>query len=108
MKNNQLLSAQINRNDTSEDTAFIQIKWIVETFAASAAVASLYLSFSTADASRCCRRARMDPDLEVEVGDILDNSAAKHKLAIRPRRNYADPRARGGPGADSGSSDLQR
>ncbi|XP_014485518.1 PREDICTED: muscle M-line assembly protein unc-89-like isoform X3 [Dinoponera quadriceps] len=48
------------------------------------------------------KRARMDPDLEVEVGDILDNSAAKHKLAIRPRRNYTDPRARGD------SSGLQR
>ncbi|XP_025153244.1 obscurin isoform X6 [Harpegnathos saltator] len=54
------------------------------------------------------KRARMDPDLEVEVGGILDNSAAKHKLAIRPRRNYADPRARGASGADSESSSLQR
>lgn len=39
---------------------------------------------------------KSDPDLEVggEVGVRLDNSAAKHKLSIRPRRNHADPRAR--------------
>lgn len=37
----------------------------------------------------------MDPDLEVgEVGERLDNSAARHKLSIRPRRKYADPRSR--------------
>jgi len=49
----------------------------------------------------------MDPDLEVEVGDILDNSAAKHKLSIRPRRNHADPRARSSSSIGSDSS-LQR
>lgn len=51
----------------------------------------------------------MDPDLELEVGGILDNSAARHKLSIRPRRNYADPRARSSPcsGIDPDSS-LQR
>ncbi|XP_018359776.1 PREDICTED: muscle M-line assembly protein unc-89 isoform X3 [Trachymyrmex cornetzi] len=53
------------------------------------------------------KKARIDPDLEVEVGDILDNSAAKHKLSIRPRRNHADPRARTSPSVDSDSS-LQR
>ncbi|XP_024880175.1 obscurin isoform X3 [Temnothorax curvispinosus] len=53
------------------------------------------------------KKARMDPDLEVEVGDILDNSAAKHKLSIRPRRNHADPRARSSPSVDSDPS-LQR
>ncbi|XP_011689399.1 PREDICTED: muscle M-line assembly protein unc-89 isoform X3 [Wasmannia auropunctata] len=51
------------------------------------------------------KKARMDPDLEVEVGDILDNSAAKHKLSIRPRRNHTDPRARSSPSVDSS---LQR
>ncbi|XP_026827528.1 obscurin isoform X4 [Ooceraea biroi] len=51
------------------------------------------------------KKARMDPDLEIEVGDILDNSAAKHKLSVRPRRNHADPRARSrSPNIDSDSS----
>lgn len=49
----------------------------------------------------------MDPDLEIEIGDILDNSAAKHKLSVRPRRNHADPRARSSPSVDSDSS-LER
>ncbi|XP_025269387.1 obscurin isoform X6 [Camponotus floridanus] len=53
------------------------------------------------------KKAKMDPDLEVEVGDILDNSAAKHKLSIRPRRNHADPRARSSPSIELDSS-LQR
>ncbi|XP_067207809.1 obscurin isoform X2 [Linepithema humile] len=53
------------------------------------------------------KKARMDPDLEVEIGDILDNSAAKHKLSIRPRRNHADPRARSSSSIDSDSS-LER
>ncbi|KYN01946.1 Muscle M-line assembly protein unc-89 [Cyphomyrmex costatus] len=53
------------------------------------------------------KKARIDPDLEIEVGDILDNSAAKHKLSIRPRRNHTDPRARSSPSVDSDSS-LQR
>ncbi|XP_072755043.1 protein Obscurin isoform X6 [Anoplolepis gracilipes] len=53
------------------------------------------------------KKAKMDPDLEVEVGDILDNSAAKHKLSIRPRRNHADPRARNSSGIESDLS-LQR
>ncbi|XP_039304592.1 obscurin isoform X5 [Solenopsis invicta] len=54
------------------------------------------------------KKARMDPDLEVEVGDILDNSAAKHKLSIRPRRNHADPRARRSPSSVDSDSSLQR
>lgn len=49
----------------------------------------------------------MDPDLEIEIGDILDNSAAKHKLSVRPRRNHADPRARSSSSVDSDSS-LER
>lgn len=58
-------------------------------------------------ASRCCRKARLDPDLDVEIGDVLDNSAARHKLSIRPRRNHADPRARGGSNISS-DSNVQR
>ncbi|XP_020711861.2 obscurin isoform X6 [Athalia rosae] len=43
------------------------------------------------------KKLKTDPDLEVggDVGVRLDNSAAKHKLSVRPRRNHADPRARG-------------
>ena len=38
---------------------------------------------------------KIDPELEVgEVSDRLDSSAARHKLSIRPRRKYVDPRAR--------------
>nr|XP_046471266.1 obscurin isoform X7 [Neodiprion pinetum] len=42
------------------------------------------------------KKMKSDPDLEVggEVGVPLDNSAAKHKLAVRPRRKHTDPRAR--------------
>ncbi|XP_046753437.1 obscurin isoform X5 [Diprion similis] len=42
------------------------------------------------------KKMKSDPDLEVggEVGVPLDNSAAKHKLAVRPRRKHIDPRAR--------------
>lgn len=41
------------------------------------------------------RKLKLDPELEVgEVSDRLDSSAAKHKLSVRPRKKYADPRAR--------------
>ncbi|XP_020293629.1 obscurin isoform X3 [Pseudomyrmex gracilis] len=53
------------------------------------------------------KKARLDPDLDVEIGDVLDNSAARHKLSIRPRRNHADPRARGGSNISS-DSNVQR
>ncbi|CAK9822500.1 Unc-89 [Anthophora retusa] len=44
------------------------------------------------------KRIKLDPDLEIgEIGDTLDNSAAWHKLSVRPRRRYADPRARSIP-----------
>lgn len=45
--------------------------------------------------NRCCRKIKLDPDLEIgDVGEVLDNSAAWHKLSVRPRRKHADPRAR--------------
>lgn len=87
-----------NINITSKTHVF----FLLQTFLRGASRRS-----STEDASRCCRKARMDPDLQVEVGDILDNSAAKHKLSIRPRRNHADPRARNSSSIESDSS-LQR
>ncbi|XP_012537087.1 obscurin isoform X3 [Monomorium pharaonis] len=54
------------------------------------------------------KKAKMDPDLEIEVGDILDNSAAKHKLSIRPRRNHTDPRVRRSPSNIDSDSSLER
>lgn len=41
-----------------------------------------------------CRRLRLDPDLDLglEVAALLDNSAALHKLAVRPRRRHVDAR----------------
>ncbi|PNF42109.1 hypothetical protein B7P43_G10279, partial [Cryptotermes secundus] len=40
------------------------------------------------------KRLRLDPDLDLgaEVAALLDSSAARHKLAIRPRRKHADSR----------------
>lgn len=50
----------------------------------------------------------MDPELDVgDVGARLDNSAARHKLSIRPRRKHEDPRARTITRSNS-DSNLQR
>ncbi|XP_021942897.1 obscurin isoform X2 [Zootermopsis nevadensis] len=40
------------------------------------------------------KRLRLDPDLDLgtDVAALLDNSAARHKLAIRPRRKHVDSR----------------
>uniref|UniRef100_A0A1B6CRD6 DH domain-containing protein n=1 Tax=Clastoptera arizonana TaxID=38151 RepID=A0A1B6CRD6_9HEMI len=40
------------------------------------------------------KRLKLDPDLDlgVDVGTLLDNSAARHKIAVRPKRKHADPR----------------
>ncbi|KAK0180904.1 hypothetical protein PV327_003237 [Microctonus hyperodae] len=54
------------------------------------------------------KRSRMDPELDVgDVGARLDNSAARHKLSIRPRRKHEDPRARVITRSNS-DSNLQR
>ncbi|XP_043582472.1 obscurin isoform X6 [Bombus pyrosoma] len=55
------------------------------------------------------KKIKLDPDLEIggEIGEMLDNSAAWHKLSVRPRRKYADPRARSIPRFSSDNS-LQR
>ncbi|KAI4489747.1 hypothetical protein M0804_003929 [Polistes exclamans] len=54
------------------------------------------------------KKMKMDPELEIgEIYGILDNSAAKHKLSIRPRRKHTDPRARCISRSNSDSS-LQR
>uniref|UniRef100_A0A1B0DPE5 Uncharacterized protein n=2 Tax=Phlebotomus papatasi TaxID=29031 RepID=A0A1B0DPE5_PHLPP len=35
------------------------------------------------------KRQRLDPELEVgQTGEILDNSAAKHKLSVKPKKNH--------------------
>ncbi|XP_024939523.1 obscurin isoform X4 [Cephus cinctus] len=47
------------------------------------------------DYAESMKKAKTDPELDVgEVGDRLDNSAARHKLSVRPRRNHADSRTR--------------
>ncbi|XP_069669104.1 obscurin isoform X4 [Periplaneta americana] len=38
------------------------------------------------------KRIRLDPDLDVDVPGLLDSTAARHKLSVRPRRKHADPR----------------
>ncbi|XP_053986008.1 obscurin isoform X6 [Hylaeus volcanicus] len=54
------------------------------------------------------KKIKLDPDLEIgQVGDVLDNSAAWHKLSVRPRRKHADPRARNIARSSSDTS-LQR
>lgn len=32
----------------------------------------------------------MDIDVNVEIKELLDNSAARHKIAIKPKRNYPE------------------
>ncbi|KAG7203298.1 hypothetical protein KM043_010391 [Ampulex compressa] len=51
------------------------------------------------------KKLKVDPELETgEAGEMLDNSAAKHKLSVRPRRKHADPRARSISRSNSDSS----
>lgn len=42
------------------------------------------------------RRLKLDPDLDLgmDVGSLLDNTAARHKISVRPRRKHADSRQR--------------
>ncbi|XP_044021283.1 obscurin isoform X3 [Aphidius gifuensis] len=55
------------------------------------------------------KKAKMDPDLEVgEVCARLDNSAARHKLSIRPRRKHTDPRSRSLITRSNSDSNLQK
>nr|XP_031831778.1 obscurin isoform X2 [Nomia melanderi] len=54
------------------------------------------------------KKIKLDPDLDIgEIGDVLDNSAAWHRLSVRPRRKHADPRARSVSRSSSDTS-LQR
>ncbi|XP_034942777.1 obscurin isoform X3 [Chelonus insularis] len=54
------------------------------------------------------KKPKMDPDLEVgEIGACLDSSAARHKISVRPKRRYTDPRYRVIKRSNS-DSDLQR
>ncbi|XP_042234486.1 obscurin-like [Homarus americanus] len=45
------------------------------------------------DKSSPHKRPRLEGDDKTTVG-LLDNSAAKHKMAVRPKRNHPDPRSR--------------
>ena len=40
------------------------------------------------------RRARTDGTEEEDGIQLLDNSAARHKMAIRPKKHHPDPRSR--------------
>nr|CAD7568882.1 unnamed protein product [Timema californicum] len=41
------------------------------------------------------KRLRLDPDLDLgDLSSLLDNSAARHKLSVRPRRKHTDSRQR--------------
>nr|CAD7431080.1 unnamed protein product [Timema monikensis] len=52
----------------------------------------------------CYRRLRLDPDLDLgDLSSLLDNSAARHKLSVRPRRKHTDSRQR-----DSGLEETRR
>ncbi|XP_066949349.1 LOW QUALITY PROTEIN: muscle M-line assembly protein unc-89-like [Macrobrachium rosenbergii] len=44
------------------------------------------------DKSSPHKRPRLEGD--EETAELLDNSAARHKMAIRPKRNHPDPRSR--------------
>nr|CAD7409926.1 unnamed protein product [Timema cristinae] len=49
-------------------------------------------------------RLRLDPDLDLgDLSSLLDNSAARHKLSVRPRRKHTDSRQR-----DSGLEETRR
>ncbi|XP_050295068.1 obscurin-like isoform X13 [Anthonomus grandis grandis] len=44
------------------------------------------------DPSSASKRMKLDPDLDKVSGQLLDSSAAKHKLAVKPRRTHASSR----------------
>ena len=42
------------------------------------------------------RKPRLDPQLDTgEATNLLDNSIAKHKLAIKPKKNHSSSHQRG-------------
>ncbi|XP_073994368.1 obscurin isoform X8 [Rhodnius prolixus] len=50
----------------------------------------LLLDTKTKDPSKDTLIDRMDIDVNVEIKELLDNSAARHKIAIKPKRNYPE------------------
>ncbi|XP_017890129.1 obscurin isoform X5 [Ceratina calcarata] len=55
------------------------------------------------------KKIKLDPDLEIgEIEDTLDNSAAWHKLSVRPRRKYTGSRARTTIPRSASDTSLQR
>ncbi|XP_057667146.1 obscurin isoform X12 [Diorhabda carinulata] len=38
------------------------------------------------------KRIKLDPELDTVSGDLLDNSAARHKLSVKPKRTYSSSR----------------
>jgi hypothetical protein len=39
-----------------------------------------------------CRKPKLDPELDAVTGQTLDNSAARHKLSVKPRRTHLSSR----------------
>ncbi|XP_060519331.1 obscurin isoform X9 [Cylas formicarius] len=44
------------------------------------------------DPATSAKRLKLDPALDSVSGELLDNSAARHKLSVKPRRTYASAR----------------
>ncbi|KAG5881054.1 hypothetical protein JTB14_033965 [Gonioctena quinquepunctata] len=44
------------------------------------------------DDHNSAKRLKLDHDLDTVSGDLLDNSAARHKLSVRPRRTHTSSR----------------
>ncbi|ERL93258.1 hypothetical protein D910_10554 [Dendroctonus ponderosae] len=44
------------------------------------------------DPASSSKRLKLDPELDQVSGELLDNSAARHKLSVKPRRTYASSR----------------
>ncbi|XP_066587330.1 obscurin isoform X6 [Prorops nasuta] len=58
--------------------------------------------------SERAKKPRVDPEFQIgEIAPTLDNSAAKHRISIRPRRNHSVPRSRVVTRSSS-DSNLQR
>ena len=39
-----------------------------------------------------CRKPKLDPELDTVSGELLDSSAARHKLSVKPRRTHTSSR----------------
>ncbi|CAH0545687.1 unnamed protein product [Brassicogethes aeneus] len=46
----------------------------------------------TVDPVSAAKKLKLDPDLDTVSGELLDTSAARHKLSVKPRRKHASSR----------------